>query len=436
MNHGLETQDVNAYSTERHSRNATDGNKSRSTGCWKICAIITIIAFLMYVCATCCMYQYLSGQYASELTNYSVTLNDSRKEVERLEEAKVQLQNKINQLERKNSRCADKLTDRDSEVKHLKTDYSYCETSKNKCEKRNLDQQTTINEMTTQANKLEKQNDKLAFRLSEAIGDNVDTGDGVSKMEADSPIKLAEQFQEIYDNDYTLAYEELENMASDLSVQGLTKQLLDILQLADRLCKNYSTNHLTSIKRSITGLSVHIPAFSPKQPCSQNMATENTNSTCLIRNHWTEILINRTCSKEDMPHTKAAELVTVNEDSVSSKDWKQILDLRRKFAYKFQDSLLEILLDVIARDFDINLKSLPGLRDYTHKCLHICWQMSLRKNPLCIKFFEIHEKTIFDTNTFRPFMRSGRYIDYVTWPPLYLHEGGVLLVKGVADGKA
>lgn len=39
-----------------------------------------------------------------------------------------------------------------------------------------------------------------------------------------------------------------------------------------------------------------------------------------------------------------------------------------------------------------------------------------------------------DHTAFKDYTKTGRYVDFVVWPALYLHEGGPLLCKGVAQG--
>ena len=39
----------------------------------------------------------------------------------------------------------------------------------------------------------------------------------------------------------------------------------------------------------------------------------------------------------------------------------------------------------------------------------------------------------FDTNRFKDYTKPGRFVEYVVWPALLLHESGPLLAKGVAQ---
>lgn len=44
------------------------------------------------------------------------------------------------------------------------------------------------------------------------------------------------------------------------------------------------------------------------------------------------------------------------------------------------------------------------------------------------------EGSVFNTDLYKAYTRSGPYIAYVVWPPLLLHDNGPVLTKGVAQG--
>ena len=92
--------------------------------------------------------------------------------------------------------------------------------------------------------------------------------------------------------------------------------------------------------------------------------------------------------------------------------------------------------DVIADKFSIRKEGQPKLLNYISKCLRFCWMMTLHPKPVFIKFMDEHvSELLFDKDVFMPFETSGRYIDYILWPPLYAHECGEMLAQGTAKGK-
>ncbi|KAH3806455.1 hypothetical protein DPMN_134776 [Dreissena polymorpha] len=53
------------------------------------------------------------------------------------------------------------------------------------------------------------------------------------------------------------------------------------------------------------------------------------------------------------------------------------------------------------------------------------------------RFSVVHEhfqRRSFDRNVFKEYTRRGAFIDFVVWPVMYLHQGGPMLGKGVAQG--
>ena len=58
-----------------------------------------------------------------------------------------------------------------------------------------------------------------------------DDNDKITKVTDDSPIKIAEQFKETYDNEYTYAFDEMEEMGLNAGIETSTKRMLDILEV-------------------------------------------------------------------------------------------------------------------------------------------------------------------------------------------------------------
>ena len=73
---------------------------------------------------------------------------------------------------------------------------------------------------------------------------------------------------------------------------------------------------------------------------------------------------------------------------------------------------------------------------YIKTCIELCWQMAIQSPPVHILFEPTTRKAQkFDKNKYQPYISSGDAVEYFVWPPLYLHEGGPMLCKGVAQGK-
>ena len=76
-----------------------------------------------------------------------------------------------------------------------------------------------------------------------------------------------------------------------------------------------------------------------------------------------------------------------------------------------------------------------SLKPYTDETLDICLLMCIQDPPVYIASSSESTGSPFDTNKYKAYTSLGKQIEYVVWPPLYLHEDGAMLSKGVAQGK-
>ena len=71
---------------------------------------------------------------------------------------------------------------------------------------------------------------------------------------------------------------------------------------------------------------------------------------------------------------------------------------------------------------------------YIKSCIDICWLMAIQSPPMYLDF-EIDKKSKFDDKKYKAYLKTGKKIDFMVWPPIYLTKGGNLLAKGVVEGK-
>ena len=92
----------------------------------------------------------------------------------------------------------------------------------------------------------------------------------------------------------------------------------------------------------------------------------------------------------------------------------------------------QVITESITDEFDIRE---VDVHTYVRKCVSLCWTMRLQDPPVHIGVESVSADDSFDTSKFKAYTKSGKLLDYIVWPPLYLHEGGSMLGKGVAQGK-
>ena len=73
---------------------------------------------------------------------------------------------------------------------------------------------------------------------------------------------------------------------------------------------------------------------------------------------------------------------------------------------------------------DIKEESFP----YVESCLELCWYSAIN-DPRIDYVFEANTQP----EDFRTYTQSGKDVDFVVWPAMYLYENGPVLYKGVAQ---
>lgn len=218
-------------------------------------------------------------------------------------------------------------------------------------------------------------------------------------MEEHRKEELVKDFQELHSQEYTNAVLEGKTAGIPAGLEENTKKFLEMLKLSDDLCRDYSTSHLMSIRKSITNLRIDLPF-----------------------------------NGDDQTKSQRAVNVTI-DDQLSKIDLSKIFDIKQMAALKLLEPVTKILTDFIATKFDVDQRKTPILFSYIKRCVHFCWMMNMHSDLVHIKFVQISDQKEFDTDMFKTFRTAGKHIAYIVWPPLYSSDGGKILVKGIAEGK-
>ena len=74
-----------------------------------------------------------------------------------------------------------------------------------------------------------------------------------------------------------------------------------------------------------------------------------------------------------------------------------------------------------------------ALKSYISATVDLCWLMNVQ-DPPCTISWDLRKGESFQTDKYKVFTHSGKLVEYIVWPVLYLHQGGGVLCKGVAEG--
>ncbi|XP_060562960.1 interaptin-like [Ruditapes philippinarum] len=215
--------------------------------------------------------------------------------------------------------------------------------------------------------------DDTKTRLSKAMGDRLtDNNPNITDLsDRNRPTKLAEKCAELYDNQWTDAFEILETYFPN--DEAVIEALLHILQVTMTFCQNKAQYQMDELGRTLT------------------FADKNANA------------------------------------DLSLGVYKQLKDTRKASALSAVENLRKVSLS------GINGSRALKKRDFTFECLEMCWLMMVNDPPVAFAPL-IAKGTHFNSDLYKPYTYSGTHVEYVVWPALLLHEGGPILAKGVAQG--
>ncbi|KAL3878668.1 hypothetical protein ACJMK2_030999 [Sinanodonta woodiana] len=222
---------------------------------------------------------------------------------------------------------------------------------------------------------VQKEKDDALIRLSRQMGQQMSEGNPVITDLSDQnrPCKLGEMYSEMYDNEWTDAFEAL-NETFKLDAKRSIKLLLQMLW--------ESSNHASDLSQSAM--------------------------------------------------KKIENLLSGSSDGVTPECRRLLREARKHVDIKKADSIFQDFREKLT--ILVNRRNLKDEKVdvYIKKCFQLCWLMSIQDPPVVLSR-EPERGDQFDTNLYKYYMNSGDNIDYVIWPALLLHKDGPLVAKGVAE---
>ncbi|KAL3878222.1 hypothetical protein ACJMK2_030589 [Sinanodonta woodiana] len=233
-----------------------------------------------------------------------------------------------------------------------------------------------LQEQREALNKANKEKDDAMSRLSRHMGQQMSEGNPniTDLSDPNRPSKLGERYSELYDNEWTNAFEVLTSKSGKDD-----KQAVDVLR--NILWKSYAS------------------AFD----------------------------ISRTqIEKAEHELSKSSEPVSP-ECKRLLKEAQKHVDIR-----KAGDLIEDALQRTIMKDIDMKYPNETPVHVFAKECFQLCWLMSIQDPPVVLVQDPIKGDR-FDTHIYRHYVNSGDTVDYVVWPALLLHKDGPVLTKGVSQ---
>ena len=264
----------------------------------------------------------------------------------------------------------------DNEVKRYEYEISEAMSKVNALEMSRSDALSRLERAMREINDLRKSKDEALSRLSAMMGAKLrDNNPAITDLnDPNRPMKIGEQFSGVYENEWTDAFLNLNNMKSDdgacINEEEAIVILLNILREVNEKSIIESNLQLSELLQSVQGL-------------PQDMCSEVTKST------------------KDAHKANAIKYIPVI--------YKKIM---------CEDSKCKTVL-----------KYTSHCQSYIEKCLKVCYFAAVQDPPMYLDF-EPGEDT-YDRQVYKEYTQTGTKVKFLVWPALFLHKGGALISKGV-----
>ncbi|XP_076117894.1 uncharacterized protein LOC143085437 isoform X1 [Mytilus galloprovincialis] len=237
-----------------------------------------------------------------------------------------------------------------------------------------------LKEKETELTNLKSEKESALSRLSKEMGDKLSENNaGIADLsDPNRSTKLAEKYNNLYDNDWTDALESL-TTEGRVDEEAGVRILLEIMKHASSFCKRAQMESLQSLE-------------------------------CILSN----------------PVSSREHATESNLQSGEDKQIRQMLETCLKLKAK-------TAIDNLQKSY-MNYSRKPmyteRLPEYVNKCIEICWLMNTHNPPL-----EFAEPPMsgqpYDKDSYKEFTVQGDTVSFVVWLPLLIEKDGAILTKGV-----
>ncbi|KAK3594513.1 hypothetical protein CHS0354_030859 [Potamilus streckersoni] len=276
-----------------------------------------------------------------------------------------------------------------NEMDALKGKLKNCEHLINSLREEKLNIEKTING-------LKEDKDELLNRLSKIASDRLthENTDITDLSDEIRPTKLAEKMSELYDNQWTNAFDELKtNWADD---KNAIDMLLTIVMETNQVCKEMTLSHYQKLKEA-----------------------------CICFEY---------SSSSDAENKEKGKISTKGKFSIEMQ--QDIKRIWRESSKKVVKKVSPIIVKKVSEKFEFPISVMSQTQLYMKECVELCWMMNLQEKPMHLDISVSRQdgNQYFDTEKFRSYTKTGQQVAFVVWPALYLFDGGSLLKKGIAQG--
>ncbi|XP_062613093.1 uncharacterized protein LOC134274862 [Saccostrea cucullata] len=227
---------------------------------------------------------------------------------------------------------------------------------------------------------------ELKNRLSKVAGEKLRSNNPsiADLSDINRPTKLAEYFKELYDNEWTNAYDVLHKKWQLRNEEDIVKKLGKMLKMAYEFCLEEARKHREKIRETLVyPVGIHLTLNASVEPNVEEKLRPK------VRQIQRETGVYAIPAIQEMFQQH-------HEKEIKMNDW---------------DESREIMT-------------------YIKSCVQICWLFAIQDPAMQLWWPKEQSKIDEDV---KEFTKRGTVISYVVWPTLYLHRNGPLMSKGVVQ---
>lgn len=238
-----------------------------------------------------------------------------------------------------------------------------------------------LKEKEAELTNLRSEKDSALSRLSKEMGDKLSENNaGIADLsDPNRSTKIAEKYNNLYDNDWTDALESLTK--SHVDEEAGVRFLLEIMKHVSSFCKRAQKESLQSLE-------------------------------CILSN----------------PVSSSEHAAESSVQSGEDKQIRQMLETCLKLKAKTAIANLQKSYMSSSRK-PMYAERLP---EYVSKCIEICWLMNTHNPPLVFAEPPMSGQP-YDKDSYKEFTKQGDTVSFVVWLPLLIEKEGPVLTKGVVQ---
>lgn len=249
----------------------------------------------------------------------------------------------------------------------------------NKLEIEKRQQENIIAELETDLHNAKSERNELFTRLGMSSSIRLlENQEFIDFSDENRPTTMIDRYQKLYDNEWADTFTELTE-GHRIPEQQAIQTLLDIMSISFQHCQTLATSQLDDIEKTL----------------------REFNATA---------------------------------ESMEGKEFITFLKAQRKMKYGYNIEAIKKSLESQLHSMLPIVEPKTATKNYISAVIDLCWFLNVQ-DPPCTISLDLRRGEPFQTDKYRVYRQSGKQVDYVVWPVLYLHQGGGVLCKGVAQAQ-